>query len=221
MNVVILPGWGHNKYLWDSFVKRMGKDTKAIDLPGFGDQPLINEDWSISEYADWVEKNIGQKKSVILLGHSFGGRISAEIASRNPSWLRGLILSGAPCLYRPSVLTRLKIMLYKATKIFLPRNIRNYFYSTDLKESKNLGLEKIFRKVVVYDQTNQLKKIKVPTLLIWGRNDNQVPLQIAQEMNRLISNSELKVIENSGHNVYLEKPDLFFGYVKNYLLKFK
>jgi pimeloyl-ACP methyl ester carboxylesterase len=57
----------------------------------------------------------------------------------------------------------------------------------------------------------------VKTLLIWGEQDHEVPLRIAEEMKRIIRFSELKVIENAGHNTYLDKPDLFFGYVKKYI----
>jgi len=46
---------------------------------------------------------------------------------------------------------------HKLLKIFIPRKFRKYFYSGDLKNAGKL--EKIFRKVVAYDQTNQLKKI--------------------------------------------------------------
>jgi len=63
----------------------------------------------------------------------------------------------------------------------------------------------------------QLKKINIPTLLIWGERDEDAPLRLAHEINNLIKDSELKVIENAGHNVFLDKPNLFFGYVQNYI----
>lgn len=219
MKILILHGWGHNGELWQNLADKLGKNAIAIDLPGFGDEPLVNDNWGVPEYAGWVEKYIKKNKynNLIMIGHSFGGRIAAEIASKNPKYLKGLILSGAPCLYRPSLKVKLRIKIYKFFKFLIPQNFRRLFYANDLKNASLKNLEKIFRNVVNYDQTEQLKKIKLNTLLIWGENDKDVPLKIAKEMNELIKNSELIIIENSGHNSYLEKPNLFFGYVKNYI----
>lgn len=214
MKIIILHGWGHNGQLWQGLADKF-QDAISLDLPGFGTEPLVSDDWDIPDYAKWVEKRISKYKDVILIGHSFGGRIAAEIASENPKYLKGLVLSGAPCIYRPSQKTKLKVKAYKSLKAFLPSDTRKRFYSGDLKNSGKL--EKIFRKVVIYDQTKQLQKINAPTLLIWGKNDDQVPVRIAEEIQHLIENSKLKIIEGSGHNTYLEKPDLFYGYVKNFI----
>lgn len=214
MKLFFLHGWGHNRHLWDGLTGKF-HNAIALNLPGFGDEPLINNDWGVPEYARWVDEKISKYKNVVLVGHSFGGRIAAEIASKKPKYLKGLVLSGAPCVYRPSLKTRSKIKAFKILKTFMPQSFRGLFYSGDLKSAGKL--EKIFRKVVIYDQTKQLQKIQVPTLLIWGENDDQVPLKIAREMFLLIKDCELKILENSGHNAYLDKPDLFYGYVKNFI----
>lgn len=215
MKIVILHGWGHNKKLWDNVASKLGKEVISLDMPGFGDVALVKDDWGVSEYVKWVESQISKYKNVVLLGHSFGGRVAAEIASKRPSNIKGLILSGAPCIYRPTNGTKAKIALYKTVKIFIPNNIRKMFYSGDLKEAGNL--EKIFRKVVNHDQTEQLRKINIPTLLIWGEHDNDAPLNLAYEINTLINDSELKVIENAGHNTFLDKPNLFYAYAAKYI----
>ncbi len=214
-SLVILHGWGHNGNLWKSLADKFGPNASALDLPGFGNEPLVKDDWGVPEYADWVIEKIKNKKEVILIGHSFGGRIAAEIASKNPKYLKALVLSGAPCIYRPTTLTKTKIKFYKFMKILVPHNIRKYFYSGGLKSAGKL--EKIFRKAVSYDQTQKLINIKVPTLLVWGEKDLDVPVNIAEEMNKLISNSELKIIEDTGHNSYLENPNLFYAYVKKFI----
>lgn len=217
MKIIILHGWGHNGDLWANLAQQLGKDSFAIDMPGFGEEPLVQDDWGVPNYAEWVTKKISKHREVILVGHSFGGRIASEIASKNPVWLRALILSGAPCLYRPSLFIKIRIQIYKTSKVFAPRILRSLFYYGDLKKSGEM--EKIFRKVVIFDQTNQLRNIKAPTLVIWGGKDKQVPLRIAHEVNSLIRNSELKVIENTGHNTYLENPESFLACVKSFIDK--
>ncbi|RJR30053.1 alpha/beta hydrolase [Candidatus Microgenomates bacterium] len=214
MKVVVLHGWGHNKQIWEQFVSKF-PDAIALDMPGFGAEKLVPDSWGVSEYANWVEKRISKYINVILIGHSFGGRVAAEISAKSPKYLKGLVLTGAPCVYRPSLKTKLKIKFYKVFKVFLPNSVRRLFYSGDLKTAGEL--EQIFRKVVVYDQSGQLAKIKINTLLLWGEKDDQVPVNIARKMHRLIDNSELKTIENAGHNVFLDKPDLFYGYIKKFI----
>jgi pimeloyl-ACP methyl ester carboxylesterase len=53
--------------------------------------------------------------------------------------------------------------------------------------------------------------------LLWGEKDDQAPLRVAKEMAKLIPRNELKIIDGAGHNTFLEKPDLFFGYVSSFI----
>src|SRR3989344_5991206 len=109
MKLVILHGWGQNSQNWHEIAEKININTNLIDLPGFGTEKLISNKWTITDYSNWVVKKINTDDDTILLGHSFGGRIAAEIASKNPKWLKALILTGAPCLYRPNIQSKLKI----------------------------------------------------------------------------------------------------------------
>lgn len=220
MHLVILPGWGHGRNIWKSFSEMVRFNLTVLDLPGFGNEKLINDSWGVPEYSLWVEKKI-KYNNVILLGHSFGGRIAARIASKKPKWLKGLILTDAPCIYQPTTKTKFTIQITKALKYFFPNKIRQILLSYDLKEAQKLGMEKVFRKVVSYDQSKELKKISVPTLLIWGNEDNEVPLKIAYEINDLINRSTLIIIEKAGHNCFLDSPYLFYSHVKNFIQNIK
>lgn len=217
MRILFLHGWGQDKNVWNNLVPKFGREASAIDLPGFGKEKLVSKNWTISNYAKWVISKINKDKKYVIVGHSFGGRVAAEIASKNPEWLSGLVLSAAPCVYKPSNRTKLKIFIYKFLKNFVPSRFHDLFYSIDQKNAKKLGLYNIFKNSVVYDQKNSLSKIKVPTLLIWGDIDNTVPLRIALDINRLIKNSQLRIIEGATHNSFADNPNLFYGYVKTFI----
>lgn len=221
MKLVILHGWGQDAQIWSNMADMLGKNTIVFDMPGFGKEKKVDDQWGVPEYASWVSNKIKSERSVILLGHSFGGRIATKIASENPKWLKGLILSGSPSLYRPSIKTQLLILLAKTLKPFLPIKIYHKFYSKDLTDAGNMNLENTFRKVVIYDQTDQVPKIKVPTLLIWGEKDAEAPLRIAYELKNLIKNSDLKIIKNANHDSFLDNPNLFYRYVKNFVKNIK
>ncbi len=217
MRILFLHGWGQDKNVWNNIISKFEREAGAIDLPGFGKEKLVSKNWTISDYAKWVISKIDKDKKYVIVGHSFGGRVAAEIASKNPKWLSGLVLSAAPCVYKPSNKTKLKILIYKFLKNFVPSRLRGLFYSIDQKNAKKLGLYNIFKNSVVYDQKKSLSKIKVPTLLIWGEADSDVPLRIAIDINRLIKNSQLRSIEGATHNSFIDNPNLFYGYVRSFI----
>lgn len=203
---------------------RFGAENFLVfDLPGFGKEPLVSRNWSIPDYAEWVERKLKglNSGSITLLGHSFGGRIACYLASQNPEWLTGLILYGAPCLYRPSIGVRFRNFLAK-TFGFLPAVLKRVFgVNPEWREAKRSGYEEIFRNAVRFDQTELLKNIKSPTLLIWGELDAEVPLFIAREINQGIQSSVLQVLPGLGHNAHLENPNVFYGKIKKFVESIK
>jgi pimeloyl-ACP methyl ester carboxylesterase len=218
--LVILHGWGQDQSSWKAFSETISSEmpTVVFEFPGFGRQQLLDDQWGVPEYANWTkEQLIAIDGPIILLGHSFGGRVASYIASEKPEWLHGLILYGAPCLYRPSRTVKFKIL---RNKLFRKMGI-SWLYNTtankDLMVADQNKLGKIFRKVVPFDQTGLLPKISVSTLLVWGEHDTAVPLRIAKEMKNVITKSTLVVIERAGHNAHQEKPHLFYGIIKNFI----
>lgn len=217
--LVILHGWGQSSFEWKQLREMLEKDFRVVvlDLPGFGGEPMLSPVATIPEYADWVVSKLNAiEGDKVILGHSFGGRIGSYIASSKPVWLKGLILYGSPSLYRPSLDVKVRIILFKIAKAL---GLKKAFTMRpkDLKDADKKNMGQIFRKAVVFDQTELLPKIDVPTLLVWGENDSAVPLRIAIEMKALIPNSTLSILDKVGHNAHLENPHLFYGIIKNFL----
>lgn len=215
----VLPGWGQDKTHWQGIIDLFATSNiaiQAIDLPGFGTEKLVNEHWNVADYAAWVVEKIGKEnlESGIILGHSFGGRVSAYLVGSMQVKPKALILYGAPVIYRPTLTTVLKSKLAHLLKPIIPASLKTKLYHYDLRDAINRGMEQIFRRSVVFDQTEILAKISVPTYLIWGENDDSVPLRIAQEMEGLIAGSQLLQLPDLGHNAHLESPQLFYGTIK-------
>lgn len=216
--LVILPGWGHGRESWEPLVERFApREVRILELPGFGGEPLVSSDWGVPEYAAWVRSKIESERlsEVILLGHSFGGRIAAHIASERPAWLSELVLYAAPCLYRPSIIVRLKKSI---VPIALSVGLKGMYHGNpELTFADKRGLGQIYRRVVGFDQADALRGISVPTLIVWGEKDGVVPIAIAQEMNSLIPNSQLQVLSGLVHNAHIENSILFAGVVSRFL----
>lgn len=220
MHVVILHGWGQSKGLWQPVVSRLGDvmTVTAIDLPGFGDEPLQSTEWGVKEYADWAADHIAALGGdIALVGHSFGGRVALELAARHPSWLRGLVLMGAPCLYRPSLALQMKKKLFHLGRRAVPASVRERLINPDLRYAEAAGLGDIFRRVVSWDQTPLLPRVAVPTLLLWGEHDHSARLGIAREMRDGIRGAALDVLPGLGHNPHIDNPLLVYGKIASFV----
>ena len=98
--LLFLHGWRSQKEVWETVIKRF-KDLKierldayAIDLPGFGVSSAPAEAWSVGDYAevvrDFIEKM--ELKNIIIIGHSFGGRVGIKLAAGHPELVNKLVL---------------------------------------------------------------------------------------------------------------------------------
>jgi pimeloyl-ACP methyl ester carboxylesterase len=235
--VVILHGWNHSSLTWQAAPHFISPDKYQLfipDLPGFGQNQSVPNNWSIPEYAKWVttyienevlkspKKDFCELNSIVLLGHSFGGRITSYIASQNPTWLQKIILYASPLLYRPTINTRIKTFVYKLGKIltFNSKFLREHIIHThhpELRHADQHNMGQIYRQVVRFDQTEFLPKIKVPTHIIIGTRDQEVRLRVARESQQLIPGSQLHELIGEGHNIHLEHPELFYGLIRRIL----
>ncbi|MHA1225551.1 MAG: alpha/beta fold hydrolase, partial [Candidatus Hodarchaeales archaeon] len=66
-------------------------------------------------------------------------------------------------------------------------------------------LVKDFRACQAFDVRNEISKIKIPTLILIGENDKMTPIKYSKYLNEKISNSQIKIIPDSGHYVFQEK----------------
>jgi len=157
-------------------------------------------------------------KKPIIIGHSFGGRIIITLTGYfNIELDKIILISSAGIKPKKTILQKLKQRLYKMLKkisILFPKKYRNkylkklinIFGSSDYKVLAPL-LQRTFIKIVNEDLTKYLSNIKEETLIIWGENDNSTPINDAYKINKLIKNSGLVKIKNTGHFCYLECPD--------------
>jgi pimeloyl-ACP methyl ester carboxylesterase len=217
----IVPGWMHTHKEWSRAADALPNwHVACIDLPGFGAVPLVSDTWGVEDYARYVEEKIAthiKQRSpthVVLLGHSFGGRVLVEMLGKaTPSeHVRALILFAAPCLYRPRLMIRIRHFAARCVRLFGLRSmVPNAWRPYDLRHATDAGLGAIFKRSVPHSQEDSLSKIHIPTHILWGSGDHSVPLRIAEEMKQRISGSTLTILSGEGHNIHTDSPILFFG----------
>ncbi|MDP2736597.1 MAG: alpha/beta hydrolase [bacterium] len=231
--LLIIPGWGGTRDSWQKFSELAKNDFQVIclELPCFGAQRCPKEIWGVEEYANFVSLKIKELNLIkpIVLGHSFGGQVAAKLAASQPQLISRLILSGAAAIRPERGFKRAVFSLIaKIGKIFfslpLVKNLnspaRKYLYklagSPDYSATAGIQRE-IFKKVIRQDLTEELKKIKTPTLVIWGTNDSYVSLASGKKIAGLIPCSRLEIIAGGQHGLHLQLPEKFYSIIKNFL----
>lgn len=208
-DLVLLHGWGQNIDMMRPLGDRLDKDYRItiIDLPGFGDSDEPKEVWNVDDYCCMLEELLRELKIVkpTLVGHSFGGRLSIVYASRNE--VDKLILFGSPCVRKEEKLSmKVKILKFmKKVPIIngLEDFAKRHIGSRDYKNASRM-MRKILVETVNKDLSEYAEKIVAPTLLIWGDNDTEEPVENARALEKLMKDAGLIVFPNSSHYAYLE-----------------
>ena len=221
-NIIYLHGWGQNINMMMPIAKPFIKkyNVLIIDLPGFGDSSEPTYVWSIYDFADMVHALVKELKikNPILIGHSFGGKISLVYASKYDT--KKLVLLASP--YKKSdKKDTLKTKMFKTLKKVpfltgIAEKSKKYFGSTDYKNA-SVMMRNILVKHVNLDTREDAKKIKCPTLAIWGTNDNEAPYEDGVELKKLISNYGLVTYEGNSHYAYLERLDQTNNVLKSFI----
>ena len=219
-DIVLLHGWGQNIQMMDPIGERLKNNhhITIIDLPGFG---LSNEPefaYTVSDYVELVHDLLMELKinKPILIGHSFGGRISIVYASKYD--VKKIVLFGSPCV-RHEYVSKKQNLLKKMKKIKVLKPIVNvmkkHMGSTDYKNASPM-MRDVLVKTVNEDLSEYAKKIKCSALLIWGENDEAVPVSEAKELDELLQDSALIILPGT-HYCYLENIDRVINILENFL----
>ncbi len=222
-NILILHGWKNSLKNWENVGKKLSEKNKVVlvDLPGMGNSSIPKiQPFGTYDYAKLINKFIEKLdlKEVTLIGHSFGGKTGIVSASTNTR-IKKLVLVDNSGINTKSLTTRLKTNLYKMIRLFLPKKIAAKFSNILSSEDyRNAGdLLASFKKIVREDVSEDAKKIKVPTLIVWGENDKEVPLTSAKKLKSLISSSTLRIVWRTGHHLHLEKPEKFLEIIYEFI----
>lgn len=209
-NIVLLHGWGQNIEMMDPIGKRLQKDfyITIIDLPGFGKSSEPTYGYTVYDYFEIVDELLRKLKikNPIMIGHSFGGRISIIYAAKKG--VEKLVLLASP--FKRSVKKNtFKIKLLKfLKKVPVVKGLESYM-KTKIGSRDYRNATPIMRLILVNtvneDLTEYLKQIESPTLLIWGDLDTEAPLEDAKYAETIMKDAGLIIYQGATHYAYLER----------------
>ncbi len=207
-DILLLHGWGQNiemmKPIGDNFCDRFR--ITILDFPGFGESDEPKETWTIEKYVKLLEeltKKLDIKKPIVI-GHSFGGRVAIKYSSRN--LIDKLVLFGSPCIRIQETLP-LYVRILKGIKKLPGMNsigeyMKQFIGSRDYKAASPI-MRQTLVEVVNEDLSKYAREIEQPTLLIWGENDDEAPLNDAKELEKIMIDAALIILPGT-HYAYLE-----------------
>lgn len=201
--VVAMHGWGRSGNDFAEVVA--GLDALAIHLPGFGVTPEPSEVWGTDRYADEVAAALRGMPPVILLGHSFGGRVAVRLAAKHPELVRGIVLTGVPLLRltpapKPALGYRAirflaKVGLISQARLEAEKHRRG---SADYRAAQGV-MRDILVTVIREDYRDDLAKIDAPVRMIWGEHDTAAPTDAGEAASRLVPNATFRVVPGAAH----------------------
>ncbi len=214
VQVLALHGWGRDRRDFDEVLR--GLDAVAVDLPGFGASPAPVEAIGTAGYAALIAPVLDAlDEPAILVGHSFGGRVAVHLAVLIPDKVRALVLVGVPLLRRADAGKGSPPLPYRAVRALRRlgwvgdgrmERARQRYGSADYRAATGV-MRQVLVTVVNESYELQLDQIHQPVRLIWGSNDADVPVEIAERAMHHLTNAQLSVLEGVGHHVCLEAPE--------------
>ncbi len=201
--IVALHGWGRTGTDFVSVLD--GLDALAIHLPGFGPTSPPESVWGTEEYAELVADAIRPIAPVVLVGHSFGGRIAVRLAARHPDLVSGLVLTGAPLVRlapasTPSLAYRIVRQLNRWGVI--PDSVmearRKKAGSADYNAAQGI-MRNIMVKTVNENYDDDLARVTAPTWMVWGENDTAAPTAAGEVASTRISGAHWTVVPGEAH----------------------
>ena len=222
--VLLLHGWGASAATFTPLLQGMATPRRLLapDLPGFGESPVGRGGWTTASYADLILAWLSglQVARYSLLGHSYGGALSIRLATGDLPPDRLLLC--APSGIRPEAAAppSLRVRAYKwlrGAAGALPPDARSSFrdwLATRMGSADYRAASPELRPTLVAAVREDLSplagRVSLPTLLIWGSNDLELPLRPhAERLQALIPSAELVVFEGSGHFPFLDQAARF------------
>ena len=227
--IVLLHGLMGRMDHWDRTLRALA----TLGRPIAPDVPILDEalaDPSVGGLTEHVRAFLDAIAidRAVVGGNSLGGHLALELALRYPHRVSGLILTGSSGLFERSFSRGVP---HVPTTEFVRQKMEEIFYDTSLVTAawveavhRTLTTRVLARRILQVARSakrsnleSRLGQIAVPTLVLWGKDDQITPPEVAERFGALIPNAEVVFIANCGHAPMLEQPAVFNAVVEDWL----
>lgn len=242
--VVFIHGFCESNTIWKALSEELSDEFRIIcpDLPGFGQSPLPDADFSLEEVGDqivsWL-KNLDIKQCIVI-GHSLGGYISLEMLRKHHDFVKaiGLFNSSAIGDSLEKKENRNKLIEFISgygvgpflktfvPSLFYPETAEKHKRAIDqiCKEGLSIKQESVMKYAAAMrdrgDSLDLLKLYHDRILLISGEFDQNVPLEKSKEMAGILDSDNSHIIPSSAHMSLFEQSGLCYEAIRKFVAKF-
>jgi pimeloyl-ACP methyl ester carboxylesterase len=215
--ILALHGWARTRS--DFTPTLTGLDAVALDLPGFGSSPEPAEPLGAAGYADLVAPVLDElAPPVVVVGHSFGGRVAVKLAVAHPERIGALILTGVPLVRLPSRDAPSPALRYRAARWLHGRGLlsdaamerrRRRHGSEDYRAARGV-MRDVLVTVVNESYEDDLPLVRCRMDLVWGGRDEVVPVAVMEAAAALATAAPevaTEVVAAAGHLLPLQSPE--------------
>ncbi len=218
---LLLHGWRRTKADFarvSELLAARGVPSLALDLPGFGDSPPPQLAGGARHYATLlaplVTELAAESGPLLVVGHSFGGRVGVCLAARAPAAMAGAVLSGVP-LIRDAMPSARPARRYLAIRALarhrlVPASVlesaRQRYGSDDYRAASGV-MRDVLVATVVESYEDELRSVRCPINLLWGDADTVAPLAVAEAAAACSTFARVEVLHGTGHFVPTEAPE--------------
>lgn len=210
------------------------KQTHRVIIPMLPLFDLTILDTTVGGLAKHVQKFLDTMNygKVHLLGNSLGGHVGLVYTLKHQDKVKTLTLTGSSGLFENGMgetypkrgdydFIKKKTELTFYDPAVANKELVDEVYSIVNNRLKALKIISLAKSAIRHNLGDELKEIKVPTCLVWGKNDTITPPMVAEEFKKLIPNSELHWIDKCGHAPMMEVPAEFNVILDGFLAKHK
>ena len=202
-----------------SFFPEKGYKVVIPELPIYT-MSLIKT--NVKSFAVFLKDFITHKgyDKVILLGNSLGGHIALLFTKLYPEHVKGLVITGSSGLYESAMGESYpkrgdyEYIKNKCENVFYDpkvatKEIVDEVYQSVNDRNKLIRTLAIAKSAIRHNMANDLPNMNQPTCIIWGKNDNVTPPEVAEDFHKLLPDSNLYWIDKCGHAAMMEHPEEF------------
>ena len=246
IGVILIHGLGGSTEDWKSTIPALAADFHVLtfDLSGFGKSDKGNKQYSPTHYAQlaqFLASHYFNDKPFHIVGHSMGGAIALRFASLRPANFQRLVLIDSAGILHPQVISKFLAgaMLERTSGVPQTRGFAERFSGKILEQVERLPIlpadivnSALGRDMVLQssperiaalelageDFSSAITAVSEPTLILWGDNDQIVPLRTGAVLAKRMPMGHLEIIVGSGHEPMLDQPDVLNSLVRKHLL---
>ena len=235
--VVLIHGLGADSHHWAANIDALSQNFRviALDQIGYGrsDKPLMR--YTVENFSNYLHGFLLALKvpKASLVGNSLGGWVALDFAIRHPQMVERLVLVDAAGLHPTAALkmpeggmqtlthlnTQWFFDLLEANKEWAATDLGTNAFKRHLQNGDTYTVASSVAEMITGREfeDKKLGKVRVPTLIIWGRDDVLIPLVMGEQLHHGIAGSQMLVIDGTGHIPMVGKPTEFNEAVQKFL----